>query len=87
LAELAGGAQALTSAAERAASEGRLDLACHLIELAARATPEDAAVHSARATIYKERRRQETSLMAKGIYGAAVRESEARAKDSGSGSA
>jgi glyoxylase-like metal-dependent hydrolase (beta-lactamase superfamily II) len=84
LAELAGGAQALASAAERAASAGRLDLACHLVELAVRAAPEDATVHGARATIYKERRRRETSLMAKGIYGAAARESEERAKGSGS---
>lgn len=87
LAELAGGARALASAAEHAASAGRLDLACHLVELAVRAAPEDATAHAARATIYKERRRQETSLMAKGIYGAAARESEERAKSSGSGSA
>ncbi|MEN8161410.1 MAG: alkyl sulfatase dimerization domain-containing protein, partial [Myxococcota bacterium] len=81
------GARALASAAEREAAAERLDLACHLVELAVQAEPEDAAVHEARAAIYTERRRRETSLMAKGIYGAAARESRARAGDSGRGSA
>jgi len=79
LAVLAGGAGALVAAAEREASADRLDLACHLIELATHAAPGDAAVHAARAAIYTERRRRETSLMAKGIYGAAARDSAAKA--------
>jgi alkyl sulfatase BDS1-like metallo-beta-lactamase superfamily hydrolase len=78
LAELAGGARALAAAAEREAAAGRLDLACELVELAAQAAPDDAHVHAHRASVYGERRRRETSLMAKGVYGAAVRESEAR---------
>lgn len=76
LAELAGGARALSKSAESAAGDGRLDLACHLIELAVKAAPEDQAAHAIRARIYKERAQQETSLMAKGIYNAAARESE-----------
>jgi alkyl sulfatase BDS1-like metallo-beta-lactamase superfamily hydrolase len=87
LAELAGGASALAAAAEREASKGRLDLACQLVELAAQAAPEDETVHAVRAAIYGERRDHETSLMARGIYGAAARESEQRGKGSGSGSA
>jgi alkyl sulfatase BDS1-like metallo-beta-lactamase superfamily hydrolase len=87
LAELAGGAHALVAAAEREAAAERLELACELIELAVQAAPDDARVHTARASIYTERRRRETSLMAKGIYGAAVRESEARSSGSGGGSA
>ena len=88
LAELAGGARALASAAERAQGAGRLDLACHLIELAAQAEPENAHVHAIRAAVYGERRRRETSLMARGVYGAAARDSQAKAGGgSGSGSA
>jgi alkyl sulfatase BDS1-like metallo-beta-lactamase superfamily hydrolase len=86
LAALAGGAHALAAAAEREAVDGRLDLACQLAELAAQAAPEDARVHGVRASVYRERRHRETSLMAKGIYGAAVRESEAKRGGSGSGS-
>jgi alkyl sulfatase BDS1-like metallo-beta-lactamase superfamily hydrolase len=77
LAALAGGAQALAAGAENELARGRLDLACHLVELAVQAAPEDARIHGARATIYTERRRRETSLMAKGVFGAAARESEA----------
>ena len=78
LAELAGGADRLASAAEDAARDGDLDLASHLVEFAAQAAPEDARVHGVRAAVYAERARRETSLMAQGIYGAAARESEAR---------
>jgi len=85
LAGLAGGARGLAAAAEREQAAGRLDLACHLIELAVQAEPEAARVHAIRAAVYAERRRSETSLMAKGVYGAAVRESQAKA-DGGSGS-
>jgi alkyl sulfatase BDS1-like metallo-beta-lactamase superfamily hydrolase len=87
LAALAGGAQALAAAAEREAAAGRLDLACQLVELAAQAAPEDAHAHGVRAAVYAERRRRETSLMAKGIYGAAARESEAKSGASGGGRA
>jgi len=87
LAELAGGAHALAAAAEREAARDRLDLACHLVELAAQAAPDDARVHGARAAIYAERRRRESSLRAKGIYGAAARDSEAKRPASGGESA
>jgi alkyl sulfatase BDS1-like metallo-beta-lactamase superfamily hydrolase len=75
IADLAGGAAALCAAAERAAGDGRLPLACHLIELAAAASPSDARVHALRARIYEERREREASLMAKGIFAAAARDS------------
>jgi len=65
-----------TGGGEHAA--GRLDLACQLVELAALADPEDSRIHTLRAAVYLERRRQETSLMAKGVYGAAARESQAK---------
>jgi Tfp pilus assembly protein PilF len=52
-------------------------LACHLVELAVQAAPDDVGVHRARADIYDRRRQVEGSLMAKGIYGWAARESSA----------
>jgi alkyl sulfatase BDS1-like metallo-beta-lactamase superfamily hydrolase len=76
LAALAGGAGALAARAEKLVADGRLDLACHLVELAARAAPGDARVRAARAGVYRERARGESSLMAKGIFRAASRESE-----------
>jgi alkyl sulfatase BDS1-like metallo-beta-lactamase superfamily hydrolase len=79
LAALAGGAGLLAAAAEREQAAGRLDLACELVELAAQAEPESERIHAIRAAVYDERRRRETSLMAKGVYGAAARESEAKA--------
>ncbi|MEE4278351.1 MAG: alkyl sulfatase dimerization domain-containing protein [Halieaceae bacterium] len=83
LAALAGGARSL---AERAVELQDDDprLACHLVEMAALAAPENAAVHAMRAEVYRTRRSQETSLMAKGIFGAATNESQARAdRDAG----
>ena len=79
--ELAGGGSALTEMAERAASEGRLALASQFAEWAVQAAPEDAEAHGARAAIYRERVREETSLMAQGIYGAAARDSETITRD------
>ena len=75
LAVLAGGAGALAARAEELAADERLDLACHLVELAACAAPGDASVRAARAAIYGARARAESSLMAKGIFRAAARES------------
>jgi alkyl sulfatase BDS1-like metallo-beta-lactamase superfamily hydrolase len=75
VAALAGGAAELASRAKALAAEGDLRLACHLVELAVQADPESRAAHGARFEIYRERRKRESSLMAKGIYGAAARES------------
>jgi alkyl sulfatase BDS1-like metallo-beta-lactamase superfamily hydrolase len=77
LAELAGGARRLAERAlELTASDPRL--ACHLVEMAALANPGDARVQEVRAEVYQARRDQETSLMAKGIFGHAANESKAR---------
>jgi alkyl sulfatase BDS1-like metallo-beta-lactamase superfamily hydrolase len=75
LAALAGGATALVARARALAVEGDLATACHLVELAVQADDDDREAHEARAEIYKRRRKAETSLMAKGIFGAAARES------------
>jgi len=76
IAQLVGGPLVL---AERALAlcESDLRLACHLADLAAWAAPLDHAVHEARAAVYHQRRRAELSLMAKGIFTSAARESEA----------
>jgi alkyl sulfatase BDS1-like metallo-beta-lactamase superfamily hydrolase len=77
LAALAGGAERLANRASEAAAEGDFRLASHLADLAAWAAPDDAGVHGVRAEIYRGRRQQETSLMAKGIFAGAMRESKA----------
>jgi alkyl sulfatase BDS1-like metallo-beta-lactamase superfamily hydrolase len=82
LAELAGGPASLARAAEQQAAAGALDVACHLVELATAAAPENAAIHEVRAAVYQQRMRSELSLMSRGIYGAAARESEEKAEPS-----
>jgi alkyl sulfatase BDS1-like metallo-beta-lactamase superfamily hydrolase len=75
VAALAGGTEALVERARALATEGDLRLACQLVELAVQAAPDDPSAHRARAEIYDTRRRTESSLMAKGIYGWAAGES------------
>lgn len=75
LAAMSGGAARLATRATELAEAGDFRLACHLIELAASAAPDDTNVHTARADIYERRRKVETSLMTKGIFAGAVRES------------
>ncbi len=77
IAALAGGASVLVERAQALAEAGDLRLACHLIDFAGMAAPDDPGVHAARAEIYLTRRRAESSLMSKGIFRAAARESEA----------
>lgn len=76
VATMAGGANALADRAQAVADAGDLPLACQLIEWAARAAPDDPDIHRVRAAIYQQRRHAASSLMAKGIYSSAVRESE-----------
>lgn len=78
LAALAGGAARLADRARVLADEGQYRLACHLVEMAARAAPEDITVHGIRRDVYRERRKTEFSLMAKGIFNAAAQDSEDR---------
>jgi len=76
IAELAGGTSALIGRARRAVDDNDLRLACHLADLAGWAAPDDRAIHEARGEIYMRRRDAETSLMSKGIFMAAARESQ-----------
>ena len=82
IADLAGGADVLIARARMAADEGDLRLACHLADFAGWAAPDDPVVHRARAEIYLARRKAETSLMAKGIFLGAAKESQEIAGDS-----
>ena len=79
LADLAGGARALARRAQRLAGAGQTAVACHLIDLAAAAEPDSAAVHGVRAEIYWQRRAEQQSVMAAAIYESAARESDAKA--------
>ena len=78
IARLAGGSRSLIARSEELSEAGEHRLACHLIEMAVLAAPEDKDAHTARAEIYGVHQHHSTSLMAKGIYGAAIRESESK---------
>jgi alkyl sulfatase BDS1-like metallo-beta-lactamase superfamily hydrolase len=78
VATLAGGAQALARRALEVADAGDLRLACQLVEWAVQAAPDDREAHDARAAVYGRRRQAELSLMAKGVFAAAARESAER---------
>jgi glyoxylase-like metal-dependent hydrolase (beta-lactamase superfamily II) len=80
LADLAGGASVLIDRAMTLSEVGDHRLACHLADLAGWAAPDDAGVHASRALVYRARRAAESSLMAKGIFAGAARESEAIAE-------
>ena len=77
IADLAGGALQLAERGQ-AVAEKDIRLACHLVELAAQAEPDNKAAHAIRAEVYQKRRDSETSLMAKAIFGDAANASSAR---------
>jgi alkyl sulfatase BDS1-like metallo-beta-lactamase superfamily hydrolase len=79
---LVGGVAPLVERAGQLADAGEFRLACHLIEIASGAAPDDRGVHAARAEIYAQRRTRESSLMAKGIFGHASATSKALADES-----
>jgi len=56
-------------------------LACHLADFAGWAEPDSKSIHANRATIYELRRKSELSLMSKGIFKGAARESQAIAEN------
>jgi hypothetical protein len=66
----------LADRAGELSSAGEHRVACHLAELAGRAAPDDPAVHRLRAQVYAARAEHERSVMAKGVYRWAQRESE-----------
>ncbi len=74
LAVLSGGATKLAERAEQCCADGDLAVACQLAEFAWHAAPGDARVREVRGAVYRARAEAESSLMAKGVYGAAARE-------------
>lgn len=76
IASLSGGAEVLMKRALELLAEGDLRLACHLADFAGWAAPDDPVIHADRATIYNARRKNELSLMSKGIFRGAARESD-----------
>lgn len=80
VAALAGGIAALTERASRLASEGELLLAGHLIDWAAAAEPANRKVHAVRAAIYQQRAKAAEGMVARGIFSAAARESDEKAR-------
>ncbi|TVR26550.1 MAG: MBL fold metallo-hydrolase [Ilumatobacter sp.] len=75
LAGLVGGVEPLVRRATELADTGEFRLACHLIELAVGAEPDHREAHAVRADIYQRRRDTELSLMSKGVFAAAARDS------------
>jgi alkyl sulfatase BDS1-like metallo-beta-lactamase superfamily hydrolase len=75
VAALAGGPDSLVRRAGELVAAGDLRLAAQVAEWAVQAAPDDAAAHGARADVYAARRAEEASLMAKGIFRAAERDS------------
>lgn len=78
IAELAGGARRLARRAFELSEAGDHRLACHLAELAGRAEPDDREVLKLRRDVYRARRDEETSLMARSIFEAASKERPGR---------
>lgn len=83
VASLAGGANRLAARGAELSGSGEHRLACHLVEMAVRAEPGNVAAHAARAQVYRNRRDQELSLMARSIYGEAADQSAAASDGSG----
>jgi alkyl sulfatase BDS1-like metallo-beta-lactamase superfamily hydrolase len=79
IAELAGGAEKLMARALAKMESGDARLACHLIDWAAAAAPENKTIAAARAQIYAARALASSSTMAHGIFRAAAVESATKA--------
>ena len=80
IARLAGGPENLMGRALELMNTNELRLACHLADFAGWAAPHDPEIHANRALIYEQRRKSELSLMSKGIFKGAARESQAIAE-------
>jgi alkyl sulfatase BDS1-like metallo-beta-lactamase superfamily hydrolase len=76
LAALAGGPQVLAESAEKHLASEEFAVACHLAEHALQAAPEDRRVREIHSEVFRARANHETSLMAKGVYNAAARDSD-----------
>ena len=75
VAEMVGGPMELATQAHELANTGDYRVACHLIDMASDLAPSSIEIHEIRASIYMDRRANESSLMAKGIFESAANES------------
>jgi len=75
IAKLAGGVHKLAARAEDLSDEGDHRLACHLVDWAFKAAPDDDRVKAAVNNVYMARAQAESSTMAMGIFLSAARES------------
>jgi len=80
---MSGGLEKVISRAASLADEGRMDVACELIEFAVLAASDDPVVHRVRASIYERRAEAEASTMSKGIFTWAASESRSRSGEPG----
>jgi len=78
---LAGGLPTVLDRAADLAGSGDLKLACHLVEAARHAAPDDAAVHELRAQLYRANAAEQTSSMARNILGHAALASDEGKRD------
>src|SRR5260370_4795927 len=79
IAAVAGGVAAVVARAMEKLAAGEVVLACHLVDWAVAAEPDDRSSHEARMKVYAARAEREESTMAHGIFQAAVIESAAKA--------
>ena len=79
--ELAGGVDRVLARAQEVLATGDARLACHLVEFAALAAPENADVWNVRATVYAAHSAQHTSSMARNLLGHAALASEQGKRD------
>jgi len=79
--ELAGGVDKVLARAEQLLADGDARLACHLVEYAALAAPENADVWSVRAQVYRAHSAQHTSSMARNLLHHAALASEQGKRD------
>ncbi|MBW3588248.1 MAG: MBL fold metallo-hydrolase [Actinobacteria bacterium] len=80
---LSGGLEKIISRAASLAKEGRLDVACELIEFGILVAPDNPDLHRVRASIYERRAGAEASTMSKGIFTWAASESRSRSEPPG----
>jgi alkyl sulfatase BDS1-like metallo-beta-lactamase superfamily hydrolase len=77
IALLAGGAERLADQARTLADHGDLRVAGHLAEFAVQAEPDNVEVHKVRIAVNQKRAATESTVMARGVFEAAVRDSQA----------
>ena len=79
--QLAGGLAAVLARVSELVESGELRLASHLVEFAVLAHPGDEAAHAARAAVYDARSAQQTSSMARNLFGHAANASRQGKRD------